>query len=196
MTTFAGLKVSMRALKGMRKRGGVDGYFINSLLRYNKSVFGTEGKGEGLGFENPKEFLRQQLKELQQVKREAREEKAASLGEKPRKVKKERVTREFAEKVKEAVWSRANKTQEEIFKHNFRDIAYKSMSKEERSELRRVMGWKSGIDPEKAGFTWNATTKRLEKKNSDGTTSWIRVNTERGRGKARYSSRTIEYGQE
>lgn len=175
MTTFAGLKVTMKGLQRIRKKGYIDAWFIKDIVKHND--LGTEGKPEGYGLENPEAVLKQALLE-------------STTG----KGKKRKNIKNFKSQVEDIQWKRTFKTKEEIFKHNFKDIAKKSMSKEERTELRKMMGWNKGLDPEASGFNWNAETKRLEKKNADGSTSWIKVNTDRGRGKSRYSSRTIEYG--
>lgn len=188
-TMWGGLTVGKRALQNW-KQGGSDRNFINNILKYNQTKLGArEIEGKQYGLEDPKKALREAFK---QARTESHQQPKVQ-GHR-RLSEREYITDTIRTQVKSGMIT----PNFESFSSNFRRLAGKTMDKAERQKLRKFMGWKTGFDVKKAGFTWNPDEKRFEKVETyDGVevVKWFRYRTE-GKGVRgdRYSNKVIEYG--
>ena len=146
-TTWKGMVVSKRSLASAKAKGEATSGLIKSISKNNPKAFEEKPAEHVSGLQDPKAFLEAVKKELEGSKKQRGQNALNRFG------------KEFERLQRTNILS----TEKERVGASFGDIMRKTMSKQEREELRRFMGWKSGFDLNKEGFIWNKDLKRFEK---------------------------------
>lgn len=191
-TMWGGLTIGKRALQNWKK-GGSDENLIKNIIKYNKSVLEARRVGnELLGTEDPFKTLKKAISDIRAdyPNRKIRE------GFKRKESMREAIKNDLADTIRSGAYT----AKSERIPKSFKDLVKKTMSAEERKDLRKFLGWKKGYSIDDKEWSWNNTEKRFEKKVIDDAgvehTYFFNYRTVGKNIKGeRYANKVIEYGE-